>query len=84
MSELVGALTEGELTAERLETLTRAVAEELGVGAGKIIHPTRVAMSGRLKGPSLFHLMEILGKAEILSRFARAIDITRGSETRKS
>ena len=75
--ELISALPESEMTAERLEAITRAIAAELGVGAGKIIHPTRVAMSGRTKGPSLFHLMEILGKAEILARFARAIEIMR-------
>ena len=76
--ERIDALPESELTAEKYEELTRAIAEEVGVGAGKIIHPTRVAMSGRLKGPSLFHLMEVLGKQEVLYRFNRAIDITRG------
>jgi hypothetical protein len=35
-------------------------------------------MSGRTRGPSLFHLMEALGKDEVLHRFKRAIDVTRG------
>ena len=76
--ESIAALPESELTAGKYEEITRAVAEELGVGAGKVIHPTRVAMSGRTKGPSLFHLMELLGKDEVLRRFNRAIDLTRG------
>ncbi|MHB9132979.1 MAG: glutamate--tRNA ligase [Armatimonadota bacterium] len=78
MVEHIDPLPESELTAEKYEELTRGIAEELGVGAGKVIHPTRVAMSGRTKGPSLFHMMEVLGKAEVLYRFNRAIDITRG------
>lgn len=69
------------LPAEQYEEIVRAVAEELGVGAGKVIHPTRVAMSGRTQGPSLFHMMELLGKAEVLSRFNRAIDLTRGGKS---
>jgi len=74
----IAALPESELTADKYEEIARAVAEELGVSAGKVIHPTRVAMSGRTKGPSLFHLMEVLGKDEVLYRFNRALDLTRG------
>ncbi len=76
--EKIDATPESELNAEKYEAITRAIAEELSVGAGKVIHPTRVAMSGRTQGPSLFHMMEVLGKAEVLYRFNRAIDITRG------
>ncbi|NIM05330.1 MAG: glutamate--tRNA ligase [Armatimonadetes bacterium] len=76
--EKIDPLPESELSAEKYEEITRAIAEELGVGAGKVIHPTRVAMSGRLKGPSLFHLMELLGKTAVLHRFNRAISIARG------
>lgn len=74
--EVIEALPESELTAEKYEAIIRAVAEEVGVGAGKVIHPTRVAMSGRTKGPSLFHMMEVLGKEEVLYRFRRTIDVT--------
>jgi glutamyl-tRNA synthetase len=72
LMEKIGALTESAPTAEIYEAILRAVAEELGVGAGKAIHPTRVALSGRTKGPSLFHLMELLGKEEVLRRLKRA------------
>ncbi|HEY3376016.1 MAG TPA: glutamate--tRNA ligase [Armatimonadota bacterium] len=77
--ERITALPADGFTPETLEAMTRVVAEELGVGAGKVIHPTRVAMSGRTKGPSLFHLMEVLGKDEVLYRFTRALDITKGA-----
>ncbi|HEX2952236.1 MAG TPA: glutamate--tRNA ligase [Armatimonadota bacterium] len=78
--EVIEATLDNELTAEKYEAVVRAIAEELGVGGGKVIHPTRVAMSGRTKGPSLFHMMEVLGKQEVLYRLNRAIDITRGGD----
>jgi glutamyl-tRNA synthetase len=80
MIEHIEPLPEEALTAEKYEEITRTIAEALGVGAGKVIHPTRVAMSGRTKGPSLFHMMEVLGKQEVLYRFNRTIDVTRGGE----
>lgn len=73
----IDPLPEAELTAEKYEAIIREIAEEVGVGAGKVIHPTRVAMSGRTKGPSLFHMMEVLGKEEVLIRFNRALDYTK-------
>ena len=76
--EKIAPLPNDALTWEQYEKIARAVAAELGVSAGKVIHPTRVAMSGRTRGPSLFHLMEALGKDEVLHRFKRAIDVTRG------
>lgn len=76
--EQIDRVPASELTAEKHEQIVRAVAEVLGVGAGKVIHPTRVAMSGRTKGPSLFHMMEMLGKDDVLYRINRALDITRG------
>ncbi len=75
--EKIGPLPKSALSAEQYEEITRAVAEELGVSAGKVIHPTRVAMSGRTKGPSLFHLMEVLGKDEVLCRLNQALEMVR-------
>jgi len=74
------ALAPEDFTAERLEAVVRTVAEELGIGAGKVIHPTRVAMSGRTKGPSLFHLMEVLGNTEVCNRLNRAITLIRDGD----
>ena len=55
-------------TAEGLEQLVRGCAESLGLSASKIIHPLRVAVSGRTAGPSLFHLLEVLGRERVLQR----------------
>ncbi|HOF88478.1 MAG TPA: glutamate--tRNA ligase, partial [Armatimonadota bacterium] len=76
--EQVEALPDADITAERLEEIVRRIAEELGVGAGKVIHPTRAALSGRAKGPSLFHMMAVLGKAEIRYRLKRTLEMMKG------
>ncbi|MEI6521468.1 MAG: glutamate--tRNA ligase [bacterium] len=66
---------EGELSCEEYEAVLRGAAEAIGVGAGKVIHPARVALSGRTKGPSLFHMMELLGKEKVLARINRMVEM---------
>ncbi len=58
---------------ETTEEAYRELSEELGIKAGKIIHPTRLALSGRTMGPGLFDIMVILGKDKTLERLERAI-----------
>jgi len=55
-----------------IEASTRAVAEELGVTAAQVIHPTRVAVSGRTVGPGLFEMIEVLGRERVLIRLRAA------------
>jgi glutamyl-tRNA synthetase len=43
------------------------------VGAGKVIHPVRSAVSGRTIGPSLFGMMAALGRERLLARLDRAL-----------
>jgi len=60
-----------------IETTTRAVAEELGVSAAQVIHPTRVAVSGRTVGPGLFEMIEVMGKERVLHRLRVAMEMVR-------
>src|SRR5205823_13751668 len=55
-----------------IEAACRACAKDRGVKAGAVFHPLRVAISGRTEGPSLFHMVEYLGKARTLERIERA------------
>jgi glutamyl-tRNA synthetase len=50
-----------------------AVAKELGVKTGVLVHPTRLACCGKPAGPSLYHLLAILGKERALERIDRAL-----------
>ena len=49
------------------------MAEEKGLKAGQVIHPTRVAISGKTTGAGLFEMMETLGKDKVLERIRKAI-----------
>ena len=62
-----------EFSAAVVEQVLRVTAEELSIGAGKLIHPLRLAISGVSQGPSLFHLIEILGKEATLRRIQFAL-----------
>ena len=45
-----------------LESALRAAAERLGVKAGPMFQPIRVAVCGRKNAPPLFETMEVLGR----------------------
>jgi len=60
--------------AETLETALKALAAELSVKTGELIHPCRVAVSGKAAGPSLYHMLEVLGRDRVLARLHRAVD----------
>ncbi|MCB4791357.1 MAG: glutamate--tRNA ligase [Elusimicrobia bacterium] len=57
-----------DFNADTLEKYARDFAAQKTLGTGKVFHPLRVAVSGRTQGPSLFHMMEILGKEKTLKR----------------
>jgi glutamyl/glutaminyl-tRNA synthetase len=62
-----------EFDALTLETALKETAKQLGVKAGVLIHPTRLAATGNPHGPSLYHLLEVLGKEKVLARIGRAL-----------
>jgi glutamyl-tRNA synthetase len=55
-----------------LEATLKALAAELGVKTGELIHPCRVAVSGKAAGPSLYHTLEVLGRDRVLARLRKA------------
>ncbi len=56
-----------------LEEVIRGYAEELSVGAGKVIHPLRVAVTGREASPGIFEVLAFLGRDTVLARLDDAI-----------
>jgi glutamyl-tRNA synthetase len=56
-----------------LETHLRTFAQEQTVSAGKIIHPLRLALTGKTSSPGIFDIMYVLGKKEVLQRIATAV-----------
>ena len=59
-------------TVEALESTLKATAAEMGCKAGELIHPARVAVSGLTVGPSLYHMLEVMGKDRVLARMRAA------------
>jgi glutamyl/glutaminyl-tRNA synthetase len=62
-----------DFTKEALEAALRAQADERGIKAGVLIHPTRMALSGTAAGPPLFDLVETMGREATVRHFDRFI-----------
>jgi glutamyl-tRNA synthetase len=59
--------------AATIEVALKETAKQLGVKAGVLIHPTRLACTGNPHGPSLYHLLEVLGKEKVLGRIEKSL-----------
>ncbi len=57
-------------TADHLESHLRNTAESMALGLGKLAQPLRAALTGSNASPSIFEIMEILGKPETLERIS--------------
>jgi glutamyl-tRNA synthetase len=62
-----------------LETALKETAVQLGIKTGELVHPSRVAVSGRGIGPGLYEMIEIFGKERTLARFAKGMEIASGA-----
>jgi glutamyl-tRNA synthetase len=62
-----------EFKHDPLDHALRAAAQELGVKAGQMFQPIRVAICGRKNAPPLFETLEVLGKEVVLARIAEAV-----------
>jgi glutamyl-tRNA synthetase len=59
-------------TGAAMEERLRALAEERGVGAGKLFQPLRVALVGSAASPGIFDVLELLGRDRSLRRLDEA------------
>jgi glutamyl-tRNA synthetase len=55
-------------TVEAIEEVIRRVAEDAGLGLGKVAQPLRAALTGRTVSPGIFDVLFLLGKEESLVR----------------
>lgn len=63
-----------EWTVESVEAAVREAGAEQGQEGGKVIHPVRMAITGRTFGPGLFELMQVIGKDRCIARLRRAVE----------
>jgi glutamyl-tRNA synthetase len=57
-------------TAGGIEAAVRQVAEDAGIGLGKVAQPLRAALTGRTTSPGIFDVLVLLGREESLARLA--------------
>jgi glutamyl-tRNA synthetase len=58
-------------TADNIEAAYKDLAATLGIKTALLVHPSRVAATGKSVGPSLYHLLELLVRDRVLARFTR-------------
>lgn len=73
VAEALAGLPEWSETA--LETAVKAIAENAGLGLGKVAQPLRAALTGRTTSPGIFDVLLLLGKEESLARIGDALDV---------
>jgi len=77
--ERLGALRTAYASAEpwdeaTLEAVLRDLAATLEVGAGKLIHPLRVALTGQAVSPGIFEVVVVMGRERTLARLDAALE----------
>jgi glutamyl-tRNA synthetase len=66
-----------EFKHDPLDQALRTAAQELGVKAGQMFQPIRVAVCGRKNAPPLFETLEVLGRETTLERIEQAVEQAR-------
>ena len=66
-------LAQTEFKHDPMDQALRAAAQELGLKAGQMFQPIRVAVCGRKNAPPLFETLEVLGRETTLARIEQAI-----------
>ena len=75
MTELLGYLRNSEWKQHDLEERIRSFVDARGIKLGSLAQPLRVALTGSTASPSLFFVMEVLGREECLGRIADAANL---------
>jgi glutamyl-tRNA synthetase len=77
LTEALSALP--SFTHEELERIFVAIIEKHQIKLKNLAQPVRVAMTGDVKSPSIFELLEIIGKEKTLKRLEKAISTIESS-----
>lgn len=67
-------------TLDGLEANLKAMAENLGLGLGKLAQPLRAALTGQTTSPGIFDVLVLLGRDESLARIAAQTEEPAGSQ----
>lgn len=75
------AFSEATWDADTLEERLRALAAQMDVGAGKLIHPLRVALTGNMASPGIFDVLVLLGRERTEARISSGLERIREGAT---
>jgi glutamyl-tRNA synthetase len=64
-----------DFNADKLGQTLKSVAAQTGAPISALVHPLRMACTGRAVGPSLYHLLEVLGQERVLARLDKALGL---------
>jgi glutamyl-tRNA synthetase len=67
-------------TAPELDAALRELAAEMKISASRLIHPTRLALTGVTVGAPLFDVVALLGKETALRRLKKFVEKIRGDK----
>ncbi|MCC6828775.1 MAG: glutamate--tRNA ligase [Novosphingobium sp.] len=67
-------------TSERLEASLKEMAQELGLGLGKLAQPLRAALTGQTTSPGIFDVLVLLGRTESLARIGAQVPAAAGNQ----
>lgn len=74
LRKLIGIIENiDELTMENAEEAIKQAGDELNISGGQVIHPVRMAVTGRTVGPGLFETIVTLGREQVLYRLYRTL-----------
>jgi len=73
LEKALETLATAAFTHDELDAALRSAAESLGIKAGQMFEPVRVAVCGRKNAPPLFATLEVLGRETCLVRIEKAI-----------
>ena len=64
-----------DFTKNKIEIIFKDYLELSQVGFGQVMPGLRISITGKMQGPSMFSVMELLGLDEVISRIEKAIEI---------
>ena len=74
MQQVISELNNIEdFSSVNIETLLKEWMTTNEIGMGKVMQPLRLSLVGALKGPHLFDIIEMIGKAETIKRIGKTI-----------
>lgn len=65
-----------DFTQDKIEKIFMDIVNEKGLKLGQVAQPVRVAITGNTVSPSIYEVLEIVGKEKVIKRLRRIIDGT--------